>query len=300
MCNGIKRNAVICRGKKEKERKITKRLWGPVSLLLALEGKNKNATREAASCCMWHLNRWLAKGAGAERNRSLDEKSRQIITLVPVYRRLTGANKLQYFHWSEFFFFFFKDCNINNFMFSGWAHFIAAEAEVQFAMTELSNDRALIPRSKIWSQPISFFWTVILLYNAKNALHTEQHINNAINAACGRQICNQEHFACSHTDMTTMSLSFSKVSGGVHKFTVQRRLLPSREWRKKTTLHRMKRTLMISLPEDITLLKSVEKAVASVLSSTWEQERQARAVPEMERKKRKEPEFLPELKKKYA
>lgn len=47
---------------------------------------------------------------------------------------------------------------MNNFMFNGWAHFIATEAEIQFAMTGLSNNGATIPNGKIRSRPLSFFW----------------------------------------------------------------------------------------------------------------------------------------------
>lgn len=47
MCSGIKRNVVICENGK-KGRKITKRLRGPVSLLLALDEKHKRYPRGSA------------------------------------------------------------------------------------------------------------------------------------------------------------------------------------------------------------------------------------------------------------
>lgn len=136
----------------------------------------------------------------------------------------------------------------------------------------------------------------------QNAPHMERHIHDDINAACGRQIRNQEHFACSHTDLTTTSLSFEKVSGGIHKFTVQRRPLPSWEWRKKkkTTLYSIKRTLVISLPGDITFAKVCGKSscISSHLylgtaktskSSFWGR-----------RKKRIQPEFFTRISKNTA
>lgn len=55
--------------------------------------------------------------------------------------------------------------------------------------------------------------------------------------------------------------------------------------KKKKILHSIKRMLVISLPGDITLLKSVEKAVASVFCSTWEQRRQARAASGIEERR---------------
>lgn len=42
-----------------------------------------------------------------------------------------------------------KNCNINDFMFNGWAHFIATDDEKQFAVTGLSNDGASIPSGRI-------------------------------------------------------------------------------------------------------------------------------------------------------
>lgn len=132
-------------GEKREGKKNYKASLRACLVIISFRGKNTNATREAASCSMWHLNRWLAKGWGAERNRSLDEMSRLIITPFLLYHRLTGANKPPYFHWSELIKKKKKkDCNINNFMFSGRARFIAAEAEVQFAMTGLSNNWATI------------------------------------------------------------------------------------------------------------------------------------------------------------
>lgn len=54
--------------------------------------------------------------------------------------------------------------------------------------------------------------SILKIAVAKNTLHTEWHIHNDIHAPCGRQIRNQEHFACSHTYSTMTSLSFPKVS----------------------------------------------------------------------------------------
>lgn len=86
MCSGIKRNVVICE-KGKKGRKITKRLQGPVSLLLVLDEKHKRYPRGSAvqqAGARWHLKGWRIDSGRAGKvakllNYSMNERSRQIV-----------------------------------------------------------------------------------------------------------------------------------------------------------------------------------------------------------------------------
>lgn len=85
MCSGIKRNVVICE-KGKKGRKITKRLQGPVSLLLVLDEKHKRYPRGSAmqqAGVLWHLKGWRIESGNAGEiakllNFSMNERSWQI------------------------------------------------------------------------------------------------------------------------------------------------------------------------------------------------------------------------------
>lgn len=177
---------------------------------------------------------------------------------------------------------------MNNFMFNGWAHFIATEAEIQFAMTGLSNNGATIPNGKIRSRPLSFFWghqflklplpRIRCTQSDTSTMTCTQHVGvkSAIKSTLHAHIRIRRRRLWVSRKFHRASRSLRFKGGCCH---------PGNEERKKKILHSIKRMLVISLPGDITLLKSVEKAVASVFCSTWEQRRQARAASGIEERR---------------